>query len=48
MKLLKIEMPLKDLEKIYNEFAKKMDDVVNSADSEKTMPKKISRNLSET
>lgn len=30
MKLLGIEMPLKDLEKIYNEFSKKMDDVVNT------------------
>jgi len=30
MKLLGIEMPLKDLEKIYNEFAKKMEDFVNS------------------
>ena len=48
MKLLKIEMPLKDLEKIYNEFAKKMDEVVNADDSEKITPKKIPRNLSET
>jgi hypothetical protein len=30
MKLLGIEMPLKDLEKIYNEFAKKMEDLVTS------------------
>lgn len=30
MKLLGIEMPLKELEKIYNEFAKKMEDLVNS------------------
>ena len=30
MKMLGIEMPLKDLEKIYNEFAKKMEDLVNS------------------
>ena len=30
MKLLGIEMPLKDLENIYNEFAKKMESVVNS------------------
>ena len=30
MKLLGIDMPLKDLEKIYNEFAKKMEDLVNS------------------
>ncbi len=32
MKLLGIEMPLKDLEKIYNEFAKKMDAVVNTSE----------------
>lgn len=32
MKLLGIEMPLKDLEKIYNEFAKKMDEVTNIDD----------------
>lgn len=30
MRLLGIEMPLKELEKIYNEFAKKMEDLVNS------------------
>ena len=48
MKLLKIEMSLKDLEKIYNEFVKKMDEVVNADNSKKTIPKKISRNLSET
>lgn len=30
MKLLGIEMPLKDLEKIYNEFAKKMEEVISS------------------
>ena len=29
MKLLGIEMPLKDLEKIYNEFAKKMEELVS-------------------
>ncbi len=34
MKLLGIEMPLKDLEKIYNEFAKKMEQIIDS--SEKT------------
>ena len=28
MKLLGIDMPLKELEKIYNEFAKKMDEVI--------------------
>ncbi len=32
MKLLGIELPLKDLEKIYNEFSKKMDDIVNDND----------------
>ena len=48
MKLLDIEMPLKDLEKIYNEFAKKMDDVVNAEDSGKTVLEKTSRNLSNT
>ncbi len=30
MKLLGIEMPLKDLEDIYNEFAKKMEDIVKT------------------
>jgi CRISPR/Cas system-associated protein Cas5 (RAMP superfamily) len=29
MKILGIELPLKDLEKIYNEFAKKMDEVIS-------------------
>jgi len=33
MKLLGIELPLKDLEKIYNEFSKKMDDIVNDNDN---------------
>ncbi len=37
MKILGIEMPLKELEKIYNEFAKKMD---NLADDEKEDLKK--------
>ena len=32
MKLLGIEMPLKDLEKIYNEFAKKMEELVENED----------------
>ena len=40
MKLLGIEMPLKDLEKIYNEFAKKMEDLVNI---EKTKPVKTTK-----
>ena len=30
MKLLGIEMPLKELEKIYNEFSRKMEERVNS------------------
>ena len=30
MRLLGIEMPLKDLENIYNEFAKKMEDIVKT------------------
>jgi len=30
MKLLGIEMPLTDFEKIYNEFAKKMEELVNA------------------
>ena len=30
MKLLGIEMPLKELEKIYNEFATKMDELVET------------------
>ena len=37
MKMLGIEMPLKELEIIYNEFAKKMDEVVeNSEKKQKT------------
>ena len=36
MKMLGIEMSLKDLEKIYNEFAKKMEELV---DSENIKPK---------
>ena len=38
MKLLGIEMPLKDLEKIYNEFAKKMETVVNTNETKQTKP----------
>jgi hypothetical protein len=30
MNLLGIEMPLKELEKIYNEFSRKMEELVNS------------------
>ena len=33
MKMLGIEMPLKELEKIYNEFAKKMEEVVKKESS---------------
>jgi hypothetical protein len=40
MKLLGIELPLKDLEKIYNEFAKKMEDVINSNDKTQSKSKK--------
>jgi len=36
MKLLGIELPLKDLEKIYKEFSEKMDNIVNA--SEKKQP----------
>ncbi|QUC65430.1 hypothetical protein NsoK4_04080 [Nitrosopumilus sp. K4] len=35
MKMLGVELPLKELEKVYNEFAKKMDDVVNSENDSK-------------
>lgn len=35
MKMLGAELPLKELENIYNEFAKKMEDVVNSKESKK-------------
>jgi len=31
-KLLGIEMPLEELETIYNEFAKKMDEIVNDSE----------------
>lgn len=33
MKMLGIEMPLEELEKIYNEFAKKIEDVVSSSET---------------
>lgn len=39
MKMLGIEMPLQDLEKIYNEFAKKMEEFM---DSENIKPEKSS------
>ena len=32
LKLLGIEMPLEELESIYNEFAKKMDEIVNDSE----------------
>ena len=32
MKLLGIELPLKDLEKIYKEFSEKMDNIVNASE----------------
>ena len=32
MKLLGIEIPLQELETIYNEFAKKMDEIVNDSE----------------
>ncbi|MFQ5781620.1 MAG: hypothetical protein ACE5GR_01030 [Nitrosopumilus sp.] len=40
MKLLGIEMPLEDLEKIYNEFAKKMEQIVNTETTKTTKSKK--------
>ena len=36
LKLLGVKMSLKDLEKIYNEFAKKMEDVVNTEEVKPT------------
>ncbi len=32
MRMLGIDMPLEDLEKIYNEFAQKMDDIVSNSE----------------
>ncbi len=40
MKLLGIEIPLKDLEKIYNEFAEKMEQVVASNEVKPSKTKK--------
>ena len=40
MKMLGIEMPLKELEKIYNEFAKKMEDLT---ETEKIKTKEITK-----
>jgi len=42
MKLLGVDMPLKELEKIYNEFAKKMDEIVNTTEVKK--PKSKNKN----
>ncbi|KAF6247837.1 hypothetical protein C6990_03705 [Nitrosopumilus sp. b3] len=36
IKMLGIDMPLKDLEKIYNEFAMKMEEVVKKDEVKKT------------
>ena len=38
LKLLGIEMPLKDLEKIYNEFAKKMEEILNIDEVKQSKP----------
>ncbi len=40
MKLLGTEIPLKDLEKIYNEFSKKMEEAVNANKTTQTKPNK--------
>ena len=40
MKLLGIDMPLKDLEKIYNEFAKKMEQIITNEEVKTTKVKK--------
>ena len=42
MKMLGIELPLKELEKIYNEFSIKMDEVV-SADENKEDASKVNQ-----
>lgn len=39
LKLLGIEMKLEDLERIYNEFAKKMDEIVTNTQIEDKKPK---------
>ncbi|QMU55272.1 MAG: hypothetical protein GKS07_10475 [Nitrosopumilus sp.] len=36
MKMLGIEMPLKELERIYNEFAKKMEDLTDAEEETKS------------
>ena len=39
LKLLGIEIPLEELETIYNEFAKKMDEIVNDSEINETKKK---------
>ena len=39
LKLLGIEIPLEELETIYNEFAKKMDEIVNDSEINKIKKK---------
>ena len=45
MKMLGIEMPLKELERIYNEFAKKMEDLT---DVEKTKSEEVTESNNNT
>ena len=40
MKLLGVEMPLKELEKIYNDFAKKMDEIIKNTKVKPTKAEK--------
>jgi len=40
MKQLGVDMPLKELEKIYNEFVKKMDDIIKIDEAKQTKYKK--------
>ena len=39
MKMLGAELSLKELEKIYNEFSKKMDEIVSADESKQESPK---------
>jgi len=39
IKLLGVDMPLKELEKIYNEFAKKMDEIIKTSEVKSTKSK---------
>ena len=39
IKLLGVDMPLKELEKIYNEFAKKMDEIIKTSEVKPTKSK---------